>query len=172
MNPLFLRVVVALTTFALSLGLTGFVRMFRSDDLSIAPVKTWSRSEQRLTLEYPISSMSVDELRLREIYRDYGPAQTRHDREFFERVETEDFILFVGDDHLSRNQDIQWMESLDDDIVFESRPESIKILGDWAMAHGSMEAHYSDGNVHSWGFIDVWVRRGGTWRIQSTTSVD
>src|SRR2546423_3213270 len=172
MNPLFLRVVVALATFVLSVGLTGFVRMFRSDDASIAPVRVWSRSEGRLTLGFPNSNMDVDELRLRDIYREYGPAQTRHDREFFERVETEDFILFLGDKHFSREQDIQWMEGLPDDTVYESRPESIRILGDWAMVHGTMEARYGDSDGHVWGFIDVWVRRGGTWRIQSTTSVD
>jgi len=51
-----------------------------------------------------------DEQQLLEIYREYGPAQTRHDRAFFERLETDEFMLFLGAEHLSREQDIRQME--------------------------------------------------------------
>jgi len=161
MNRFFLRVFVALTTFVLSIGLTSLTKLFRHDDSKMLKF-TYIRAQQS----------TLDEMRLRELYREYGPAQTRHDRAFFEEVEATDFVLFLGEHHLSREDDIQWMESSPTDIVYESVPESIRVIGDWAMVHGHMEAHHPDGDVHSWGFIDVWVRRGDTWRIQSTTSVD
>jgi len=160
MNRYFLRVCVALTTFVLSIGLTSFTKLFRHDDSTVP------------TFYYEGPASPLDEMRLRELYREYGPAQARHDRAFFEEVEAEDFILFLGEQHLSREQDIQWMESSPSGVVYESVPDSISILGDWAMVHGRMEARHPDGHAHSWGFIDVWVRRGDTWRIQSTTSVD
>jgi Domain of unknown function (DUF4440) len=172
MNSAFLRLFVAVTAFALSVGLTGVVKLFRREESTIAPVTIWSWTEKRARVEYSPSNIDLNEWQLRQIYRQYGPAQTRHDRAFFEQVETEDFVLFLGGRHLSREDDIRWMESLPEDVVYESYPESIKMIGDRAMVHGRMEARYGDGQMNSWGFIDVWVRRGDTWRIQSTTSTD
>ncbi|HYK20833.1 MAG TPA: nuclear transport factor 2 family protein [Pyrinomonadaceae bacterium] len=157
MNSAFLRLFVAVAAFALSVGLTNVVRVFRAGDATIAPVTTWPWYEEQI---------------LAGLYHEYGPAQTRHDRAFFERVETEDFILFLGEQHISREDDIRWMENLPDGVVYETYPESIKILGDWAVVNGRMEARHRNGYVNSWGFVDVWVHHGDTWRIQSTTATD
>jgi hypothetical protein len=169
MNSTLPRLFVAVTAFVLSVGLTSVVRLFRSEHASIAPVNIFTLGERRAEIEFPLDA---DRSRLLDLYLEYGPAQTRHDRAFFERVETEDFILFVGDEHISREDDIRWMEKLPNDDVYDCDPESIDVIGDWALVRGRMQARHGDGDIEEWGFIDVWVRRGDTWRIQSTTSTD
>jgi hypothetical protein len=172
MNSAFVRLFVAVTAFVLSIGLTSVVNMFRGEDARIAPVDLSRLGAYRTRTDFPAEKVESDRLQLLEFYHEYGPAQTRHDRAFFERVETEDFILFLGEHHLSREDDIRWMENLPNDVIYDSYADSVEILGDWAIAHGRMQARHVNGHLNSWGFIDVWVRRGDTWRIQSTTAVD
>jgi hypothetical protein len=164
MTKFFLRLFVACTSFALSVGLTSFSKLLRGSD----------SSTQTVGLERPQSKLDFDqdEKQLLEIYRDYGSAQTRHDRAFFEKLETDDFILFLGEEHLSREEDIQQMEKSPTDIVYDSDLEYLKIFGDAAVVQGCMEARYSNGHVDSWSFIDIWVRRDHVWQIQSTTSIE
>lgn len=160
MNKFLLRLLVACTCFLFSIGLTSFSRLFRAaDKIALAP----------LDMSFVVS---VDEIQLRELYREYGPAQTRHDRAFFERVETENFALFLRDSRLSREEDIQSMETWPADVVFESEPENIKVSGNSAVVCGRMKARYGNGYISNWRFIDVWIKRDNTWRIQSTTSLD
>ena len=172
MNSVVLRLFVAVTAFALSIGLTSIVRVFRGGDASIAPIDFFTLGDRSTQIGFPAEDVNSDTLQLVELYREYGPAQTRHDRAFFERVETEDFILFLDERHISREDDIRWMENLPTGIVYEISPESIKILGDWAVVNGRMQAYHPNGQIKSGGFVDVCVRRGDTWRIQSTTSTD
>jgi hypothetical protein len=107
---------------------------------------------------------------LLEIYHDYASAQTNHDRAFFERVETEDFVLFLRDGKtLSRTQDIELLNSEGTDIDYKLDDLNAEIYGDAAIVTGRISATYSHGYSYSWRWIDVCVRRGSRWQIQSTT---
>ena len=161
MNKLFIRLFVAFVAFSFGLVLTSFVKPAR-------------RSERAVTIltSVPLSefSLSEDEVQIRDIYREYGPAQTRHDREFFERIETEDFTLTVGNLKMSREEDIRWMMEQSSDKTYSSKVDHVKVFGRLAVAHGYLEVRDGDGVVRDWPFVDVWVKRHGTWRIQSTVS--
>jgi hypothetical protein len=160
MNKLFIRLFVAFVAFSFGLILTNLIR----------PRYTYQQTfpyESVLVFEY---SETGDDAQIRKIYREYGPAQTRHDREFFERIETEDFTLTVGDRKMSREEDIQSMESAPTDKTYISRVDHVRVFDRLAVAHGYLEAHDGNGVVRLWPFVDVWVKTGGAWRIQSTIS--
>jgi hypothetical protein len=160
MNKFFLRPLVACTCFVLSLGFTSIFNPLRHRQASIEVYQPGNLNFRE------------DEKQLREIYFEYGPAQTRQDRAFFEAVETEDFVLYWGGRRLTREDDIQLMEKSPGNEVFERHVEYIKIFGSSAVVHGRMSAHYGDGAyLDTWNFIDTWVKRGNEWKIQSTTSV-
>ncbi|HKG80406.1 MAG TPA: nuclear transport factor 2 family protein [Pyrinomonadaceae bacterium] len=162
MNKFFVRLLVAATCFALSLSLTNLSKLVRGQ-VSAIDVVTLEAAESNLAL-------AEDEIQLRQIYREYGPAQTQHDQVFFERIETDDFRLFCDGVSLSKEEDIQWMKSMPASIVYESYPEYISIFGNSAVVHGRMDAHYSNDHVERWDFIDVWVKRGNRWQIRHTTT--
>ena len=159
MNKLFIRLFVAFVAFSLGLVLTSLF-------------KPRNTCKQGVTVRPAITRFQVseDEAQIRDIYREYGPAQTRHDREFFERIETEDFTLTVGNVKMSREEDIKWMESEPTDKIYSSRVDHLKVFGKLAVGHGYLEVRESNGVVRDWPFVDVWVKRNGTWRIQSTVS--
>ncbi len=159
MNKLFIRLFVAFVAFSIGLVLTRLVK----------PAHTCSKGVTVLSAT-PLSVLTEDEILIREIYREYGPAQTRHDRKFFERIETEDFTLTVGDMKLSREEDIKWMESQPTDKTYLTRVDHVKVFDRLAIAHGYMEVRESNGVVRVWPFADVWVKRNGVWRILSTVS--
>lgn len=161
MNKFFLRLTVAWTCFVLSVGVSSLWKLVRGENSSVPLVALAPAESKELT---------QDEVHLRQIYSEYGPAQTRHDRAFFERIESEDFRLFYNELSLSREEDIQWMERMPPGIVFNNHPEDISIFGNAAVVHGRMEIRYNDGSVYPWGYIDVWVKRGDRWQIRSTTS--
>ena len=161
MNKIFIRLLVAFVAFSFSLVLTRLVRPAHTCDqgvtvLSAVPLYTVALSE--------------DEAQIRDIYREYGPAQTRRDREFFERIETEDFTLTVGNLKMSREEDIKWMEQQPTDKIYLSQVDHVKVFGRLAVAHGDLKVRDSNGVVRDWPFADVWVKRNGTWLIQSTVS--
>ena len=160
MNKLVIRLFVAFVAFSLSLVLTNLVKPARHyDRITIV-------SSSRLS-EF---SISEDEIQIREIYREYGPAQTRHDREFFERIETEDFTLTVGNLKMSREEDIKWMESEPSDKTYQSHVDHVRVFDRLAVAHGYLEVRVGSDVVRLWPFADVWVKRNGAWQIQSTVS--
>ena len=83
MRRLFLNATVSVVTFVSSILLSNFTRpgteLAVPDFIEPSPVSTvLSRAP------------SADEMELREIYRQYGPAQNRHDTKFFERIEAEE----------------------------------------------------------------------------------
>lgn len=164
MIKFFLHLLVAVTCFALSIGLTSLTNLFHGADVPSA-VKP-ARLVAPVPSKYDISD---DELEIRRIYREYGPAQTRQDRGFFERIETEDFRLFFDQKSISREEDIRWMESMPRDIVYDNQPYEITISGNSAVARTWFESRSADGSVGRWDTIDVWVKRGGKWKIRSTT---
>ena len=161
MYKLFIRLFVAFTAFSFSLVLTNLLK----------PRNTY---KQGITIisAVPLTDfvLSEDESQIHDIYREYGPAQTRHDREFFERIETEDFTLTVGNIKMSRAEDIKWMESEATDKTYFSRVDHVKVFDRLAVAHGYLEVREGSDSVRAWPFVDVWVKRNGTWRIQSTIS--
>ena len=163
MKRLFVRLFVAFAAFSLGLVLTSFK----------TPTSTYTCKKVqkvRVQNQFTIVGSTVDEAEILQIYREYGPAQTRHDRSFFERVETEDFTLTAGDMKMSREADIKWMEDQPTDIIYESRVDHLRVFEHLAVAHGYLDIRYSNGAVRKWPFADIWVKRDGAWRIQSTTS--
>lgn len=164
MNKWFLRLFVALMTFLLSVALTGALRFFFGGGPAV--------DVQAVEAPQPFFDFSEDQAQIMEIYSQYGPAQTRHDRAFFERVEAENFMLFSRHERLTREQDIQWMESQPDDITYDVRVHHVRVFGNSAISRGRMLVTFGSGETAEWPFIDVWVRRNGTWQIQSTTSSD
>ena len=162
MNKFFVRLLVGASCFALSLSLTNLSKLVRGQASAI-DVVTLQPADSNLDL-------AQDEMQLRQIYREYGPAQTQHDQAFFERIETDDFRLFWNGVSVSKEEDIQWMKSMPASMVYESYPEYIKIFGNSAVVHGRMDVHYNNDHVQRWNFIDVWVKRGNRWQIRNTTS--
>src|SRR5689334_2372488 len=119
MNKLFLRLLVAFVAFSFALVLTSVVKPVHRSQRAV-PVVTY--------IPEPLDALAEDEAQIRVIYREYGPAQTRHDRAFFERIETEDFTLTVGNLKLSREEDIQWMLEQSTDKIFWNRVDHIKVF--------------------------------------------
>jgi hypothetical protein len=115
---------------------------------------------------------STGDVNLGDIYRVYADAQTRHDQAFFERVEAEDFRLFTSWGSFSRSEDIEMMKSDSRDIVYQTEDLKIETKGEAAVVTGRMVSTDSHGNVDSWRWIDVCVRRDGRWRIISTTQLN
>jgi len=71
---------------------------------------------------------------------------------------------------MSREEDIRWMEEQSTDKIYWSKVDHVKVFGRLAVAHGYLEVRDGDGSSRDWPFADVWVKRNGTWRIQSTVS--
>ncbi|HKU78101.1 MAG TPA: hypothetical protein VJR02_29565, partial [Pyrinomonadaceae bacterium] len=71
---------------------------------------------------------------------------------------------------LTRDEDIKWMESQPMDKTYLNRVDHVKVFDRLAIAHGYMEVRETTGVVRVWPFADVWVKRNGAWRIQSTVS--
>lgn len=162
MNKWMLRVLVALLTFILSIALTGAFRFFFGGGVT----------DITITMPRPFVDFSEDQAQIAAIYNEYGDAQTRRDRAFFQRVESENFVLFTGSRRLNREEDIQWMESQPSENTYECRVRRIRVLGSSAVARGRMLVTDATGETTEWPFIDVWVKRNGAWQIQSTTSVE
>lgn len=161
MRKLFVRLLVAFAAFSFGLILTS---LFKPVAQSQKVVRVF------IPHELVVSSSSADEAEIAAIYREYGPAQTRHDRAFFERVETEDFTLTVGDMKMTRDQDIKWMEEQPTDTVYESRVDHLRVFGELAVAHGTFEIRDGEDELRLVPFVDVWVKRTNGWQIQSTVS--
>jgi uncharacterized protein DUF4440 len=158
MNRLFIRLLVAFLAFALSLVLTGFKKF-----LTLDPPEPLMPIENVVA----VSDHAADKLQMCEIYAQYGPAQRRRDRAFFERVETEDFIFYLNHDYFTRDQDILWMEQQSSDLVYEIRLDHLDVFGNTAVGHGVMEVRDGD-KVQQYPFTDIWVKQSSGWRIQIT----
>src|ERR1044071_5405678 len=168
MKKWILRLFVALMAFILSVALTGALRfLFGGSGTTLIDVDNVVAVNPM-----PFPNFSEDSAQIAEIYSEYGAAQTRHDRAFFERIETDNFMLFVSGQRLTRDEDIQWMERQPSDITYEARVLHIKVFGNSAVSRGFMTVRYGNGEQAEWPFIDVWVKQGNMWRIQTTTSSD
>jgi hypothetical protein len=162
MRKLFVHLFVTAITFFFGLGLC---KLFDSSARTAEPVAIQ-------TVQLANSADVAVEQTLREVYREYGPATTNHDRAFFERVESNRFILFDEDRNLTREQDIREMESWPRDAIYELEVENIRIIGDSAVAYVRVHARFANGEYESWPSIDVWIKDGNRWQILSTTVVE
>lgn len=163
MRKLVLHLAIACCTFGVSVLLTNIWTSLKGKDLAVP------------TLQRPAadSMAAATDPGLAEIYRDYASAQTNHDRAFFERVEADDFVLFLsGSKPLSRTEDIQLMNSSAKNIIYQSDDVKMDIYGNTAVVTGRMIARDGDGTSDSWRWIDICVKRDGRWQIQSTTDLD
>ena len=166
MRRLFLNATVSVVTFVSSILLSNFTRpgteLAVPDFIEPGPVSTVLST-----------APSVDEMELREIYRQYGPAQNRHDTKFFERIEAEEFMLFSdGEKPLTRSEDIKAMNEAPLGDKYSLQLVDISFHGDGAVVRSEMTVVEHDGDVISWPTIDVWVKRNGHWQILSTTQLD
>lgn len=168
MRKLLLHISIGCLTFSFGVGLTQFLLAAFSSESEY----TSCGAPPPQTLQLVNLSKITDEEKLLDLYREYGPAKTRHDREFFERVESNDYILFLRDRTMTREENIQWMESWPGGIFYDYDPEFIKVVGDSAVVSGWMQARYPTGEVTTLRFIDVCVRNGDNWQILSTRSIE
>ena len=62
------------------------------------------------------------------------------------------------------------MEDRQIDTVYTNHVDHVKVFDRLAVAHGYLQARDDSGVVRVWPFADVWVKKNGAWRIQSTVS--
>jgi|GEM_PF-2591020 len=164
MRKLVFHLTIACATFAFSTSLTNVWRsLTQSDTASSQPVHLPD-------LDAP--AQTADEGELLRLYQEYGPAQTRHDQAFFERLETDDFILFVGGgEALNRTEDIKAMNDSPADIIYRLEPQKIEVHGNTAIVTSTMTTT-QQGSSESWQSVDICVKREGRWLIRSTTDIE
>lgn len=162
MKKYFIRLVVALITFSFGLFLTGLT--FQTHKCG----RSFSRRYQ-ISKRAVLTVHGADEGLIRSLYAAYGPAQTRHDREFFEKFETEDFILFTENGTTDRTANINWMTAEPFGDVYERKLTALHVFGSTAVAHGVTTVKETNGSSDEWRFTDVLVKRAGVWKIRSTT---
>ena len=63
------------------------------------------------------------------------------------------------------------MDSSPADEVYKIDDLNVEMKGEGAVATGRMTLTNSSGYRDSWRLIDVWVRRGHSWQILSTTQI-
>src|SRR5262245_9013549 len=164
MRKLVLHLAISCATFLFSTSLTNLWRWLTQKD--VAPAKT----VQLLDLEG--FKGSADEAELLELFSEYGPAQTRHDQAFFERVETVDFILFLDESQtLTRTEDIKAMNNSPTDTIYKVSVEKIDFYDTNAIVTSTMTATQR-GYTESWPTIDICVKRDGRWQIRSSTNIE
>jgi hypothetical protein len=164
MRKLVLHLAIACATFAFSTSLTNIWRSLTQAD--VPPAQT----VQLADLE-PLSR-PADEAELLALYREYGPAQTRHDQAFFEKIETDDFMLFVGEGQaLTRTEDIKDMNNSPTDTIYTLEVQKIDLYGSTAIVTCTMTAT-GQGHTETWPTVDICVKREGRWQIRSTTDIE
>lgn len=166
MKKYLVRLIAALIAFGFGLFLTGLFR-YTPRESSYGQFRSYRIVEKRAVAE-PIP-MSGEEETIRRLYREYGPAQTRQDRAFFEKVETKDFILYTDGKAITREENIRWMKAQPRGDVYEVKLTYLKVFDVTAVARGTTTIRYSDGETESWPFTDVLVNQYGEWKIQTTT---
>jgi len=159
MSKLIIHTTVAVITFVSGVTLTNVWNWLMGD-----------RAYGVAQVESAMMAVPGDD-ELLEIFRNYGPAQTRHDSAFFERVEANEFILFQDGQAYTRTQDIQMMNRLPSHVVFENEVLKLTLQGETAVVNSRMTATYEDGTKDSWLALDVCVQRDGHWQILSTTEI-
>jgi len=162
MRRLFLHFAIACITFSGSTHLTKILR----PRVCAVPAKQTVQ-----VVSFPPERANAD-AQLLAIYREYAAAQTRHDHAFFEKVEAEDFKLFLDGEVYSRAEDLKLMDESPAGLVYGIEDLNVEMKGDAAVVTGRMTERDKSGSVDSWRWLDVCVRRGGRWQVLSSTTVD
>ena len=152
---------IALSTFVLGTSITKawnlFLKVPRFD------------SSSSVTGAMPTSEVEQE---LFEIARQYDIAQTNQDAAFFEKLETDNFILTYADGStLTRAQDIALMKSWDQKTKFVSDDLHVQVYGNAAILSGRITEISPTGSRNSWRWVDLFVKRDERWQILSTTQV-
>lgn len=169
MKKYLIRLSVAVTCCVLSVVLTNLLSFLRPslDVVLAAPV------EAVAAIEFPINDpFASDEQEIRYLYSEYGPAKTRHDWAFFERLTTDDYILSWRGLRITKGQDISMMLGAPEGDISDRSVEYVKVFGDVAVVQGRTEIRDKSGSVYSWKFLDTWVKRVGLWRMENTRLID
>lgn len=112
------------------------------------------------------------ERELLEIERQYDIAQTNRDAAFFEKIETDNFVLTYADGtSITRAEDIALMKTWDPNTKFVSDDLHVQVYGNAAIMSGRMTEISPTGSRYSWRWLDLFVRRDGRWQIQSTVQI-
>ena len=167
MKKFLVRLAAALIAFAFGLFLTVLVR-HTTPEACFGEYGSLRTVETRAVLLEHIPISGEEEM-IRRLYREYGPAQTRQDRAFFEKVETKDFTLYTDGKAITREENIRWMKAQPLGDVYEVTVTYLKVFDVTAVARGTTTIRYSDGETESWPFTDVLVNQYGEWKIQTTT---
>ena len=129
------------------------------------------RSEADLRISMPKSPAEV-ERELLEIQRQYDVAQTNHDAAFFERIETDNFVLTYPDGStITRAEDIALMKTWDPNTRFVSDDLQVQVYDNAAIVTGRMIEISPNGSRNSWRWLDLFVMRNGHWQIQSSVQI-
>lgn len=129
------------------------------------------RSEADLRISMPKPPAEV-ERELLEIQRQYDIAQTNRDAAFFERIETDDFVLTYPDgSSITRAEDIALMKTWDPNTKFVSDDLQVQVYDNAAIMTGRMTEISPTGSRDSWRWLDLFVKRNGHWQIQSTVQI-
>ena len=160
--------VAALLTFIVGITVTKAWNVLRSFGVESSA----SGLERNLSIPVPKPPAEV-EGELLEIARQYDNAQTSHDAAFFERIETDDFVLTYADgSSITRAQDIALMKTWDPNTKFVSDDLQVQVFGKAAIMSGRMTEITPTGSRASWRWLDLFVKRDGRWQIQSTVQTD
>lgn len=124
----------------------------------------------------PSQANSVAEQEIRELYRQYDIAQNQHDVEFFERIETDSFVLtYRSGDTLTRAKAIEALKRGGKGITYSNDDLNIQLHGDVAIVTGQITARHSSnegGYSSHWRWVDLLKNNNGRWQIMSTTQID
>jgi hypothetical protein len=162
MRLLTLRVAVALLTLTLGVSVAGAWRSLFGPET--APEDTTSVGDK------------VSERELLAIMRQFGPAQTRHDASFFERLEADEYTVHCRDGStLTKSQVIADLMTWDETITYRHDDLRVQVFGDTAVVTGWITAvrptdEYLNGT--RWQSIYLFAKRHGRWRLLSTTQVN
>ena len=130
-----------------------------------------SGSQLELSLVRDTSASAVEQ-EIREISHQYDIAQTNHDAAFFERIEADNFTLtYMDGSSITKAEDIALLKTLDPNVSYESDDLHVEVYGNVAILTGRMTEKGPTGSRYSWRWLDLFLKRHGSWQIMSTAQV-
>lgn len=109
---------------------------------------------------------STDEATLRALNEQYIAAGVADDKQWFERMLLDDFVCVLGD---GRMIDKAAFLALPHTPLASSRLEDVRgrVHGDTGLVHARYVWAFADGRSGATTYTDVYVRKGGEWRVAS-----
>lgn len=165
------EVAVVLFTFVVGISAAGvgkyFIRNPAAHNCKQSPLRLPATGDVNPTAEAEI----------RELYRQYDIAQTRHDAEFFKRTETDTFVLTYRSGHsVTRAEAIEALNKDQSGTEYSTDDLNIQLHGDVAIVTGRMTAKHGNdqegGFSSQWRWVDLLKNNSGRWQIMSTTQID